>query len=170
MATATRKTYTRLDNNRSVPTRVTPSEQPPKHSVSVAAAIINDDGRFLAIRRADNGRWEPPGGVLELHESIEQGLIREVAEETGLRIEPVALTGVYKNMQRGIVALVFRCTIVGHTRWQPDEVDDVGWLTPGELSQMSEAYRVRLLDALDPGSPHVRAHDGVDLLERPPVG
>ena len=60
----------------------------PKHSVSVAAAIIDDDGRFLVIRRADNGRWEPPGGVLELDESIEAGLVREVEEETGLRVEP----------------------------------------------------------------------------------
>jgi ADP-ribose pyrophosphatase YjhB (NUDIX family) len=146
---------------------VTPSQQPPKHSVSVAAAIVDDDGRFLAIRRADNGRWEPPGGVLELDESIEQGLIREVAEETGLRVEPLALTGVYKNMERGIVALVFRCAIVGHTAQPRDEVDEVGWLAPDELSRMSEAYRVRLLDALDSESPRVRAHDGTRLLGQP---
>jgi 8-oxo-dGTP diphosphatase len=143
---------------------VTPSEQPPKHSVSVAAAIIDDDGRFLAIRRADNGRWEPPGGVLELDEAIDEGLIREVAEETGLTVEPVALTGVYKNMERGIIALVFRCTIVGHTAHAADEVDEIQWLTPDELSRMSEAYRVRLLDALDSQLPHVRAHDGAQLL------
>jgi 8-oxo-dGTP diphosphatase len=143
---------------------VTPSEQTPKHSVSVAAAIVDDDGRFLAIRRADNGRWEPPGGVLELHESIEEGLIREVAEETGLTVEPLALTGVYKNMQRGIIALVFRCKIVGHTARPPDEVDQIQWLAPDELSRMSEAYRVRLLDALDSAAPRVRAHDGAQLL------
>jgi ADP-ribose pyrophosphatase YjhB (NUDIX family) len=146
---------------------VTPSQQPPKHSVSVAAAIVDDNGRFLAIRRADNGRWEPPGGVLELDESIEQGLIREVAEETGLRVKPLALTGVYKNMERGIVALVFRCAIVGHTAQPRDEVDEVGWLAPDELSRMSEAYSVRLLDALDSGSPRVRAHDGTRLLGQP---
>src|SRR5438034_6046960 len=87
-------------------------QQPPKHSVSVAAAILDAGGRFLAIRRADNGRWEPPGGVLELNESITDGLIREVHEETGLHVRPLALTGVYKNMTRGIVALVFRCEIV----------------------------------------------------------
>src|SRR3954451_11920279 len=74
------------------------SSQPPKHSVSVAAAIRDDAGRFLVISRADNGRWEPPGGVLELDESITDGLIREVHEETGLQVQPVALTGVYKNM------------------------------------------------------------------------
>jgi 8-oxo-dGTP diphosphatase len=143
---------------------VTTSQPPPKHSVSVAAAIIDDDGRFLAIRRADNGRWEPPGGVLELDESIEQGLIREVVEETGLTVEPIALTGVYKNMQHGIVALVFRCAVVGHAAQPRDEVDEVRWLAPAELSLMSEAYRVRLLDASSSGAPRVRAHDGVQLV------
>jgi 8-oxo-dGTP diphosphatase len=142
-------------------------DQPPKHSVSVAAAIIDDDGRFLVIRRADNGRWEPPGGVLELHESIEQGLIREVAEETGVHVEPVALTGVYKNVRRGIVALVFRCSILNQTPHPSSEVSEVAWLTAGELDRMDEAYRVRLLDALDPAAPRVRTHDGIQLLALP---
>jgi 8-oxo-dGTP diphosphatase len=52
-------------------------------------------------------------GVLELTETIHDGLRREVREETGLDIEPGALTGVYKNMPRGIIALVFRCKITG---------------------------------------------------------
>lgn len=141
-----------------------PPNDSPRHSVSVAAAVVDRDGRFLAVRRADNGRWEPPGGILELDESIEQGLVREVAEETGLIVDPIALTGVYKNMNRGIVALVFRCSIVGHAAHALDEVDEVGWLTREELSRMSEAYRVRLLDALGRGNPRVRAHDGAQLL------
>jgi ADP-ribose pyrophosphatase YjhB (NUDIX family) len=53
--------------------------------------------------------------VLELAESIHDGLRREVREETGLDVEPIALTGVYKNLTRGIVALVFRCKITGAT-------------------------------------------------------
>lgn len=141
-----------------------PSDQSPKHSVSVAAAIIDDDGRFLVIRRADNGHWEPPGGVLELGESITHGLIREVAEETGLNVVPLALTGVYKNMHRAIVALVFRCTIVGRAAHTTGEVDELRWLAPSELSRMTEAYRVRLLDALDHDSPRIRAHDGAQLV------
>ena len=40
----------------------------PKHSVSVAGIVVDDHGRVLVIRRDDNGRWEPPGGVLELDE------------------------------------------------------------------------------------------------------
>jgi 8-oxo-dGTP diphosphatase len=146
---------------------VTATNEPARHSVSVAAAIIDDQGRFLAIRRADNGQWEPPGGVLELDESIEAGLIREVAEETGLTVKPIALSGAYKNMRRGIVALVFRCEITGQSgEPPPGEVDEVAWLGPDQLSRMSEAYRVRLLDALDSGPPHVRAHDGTRLVAR----
>ena len=141
----------------------------PRHSVSVAAAVIDDRGRALAIRRRDNGHWEPPGGVLELGETIYDGLRREVAEETGLLVEPDALTGVYKNMTRGIVALVFRCHVVGGTERTSSETDRIAWLTPDQVRErMTEAYAVRLLDALrNPDHPIIRAHDGVHLLTEP---
>ncbi|GAA5034289.1 NUDIX hydrolase [Actinopolymorpha pittospori] len=135
----------------------------PLHSVSVAAAVIDDDGRILAIRRRDNSHWEPPGGVIELGETIHDGLRREVNEETGLVVEPDALTGVYKNMNRGIVALVFRCYLVGGSEHTSSETDRVAWLTPDEVrNRMSEAYAVRLLDALptDEPRPAIRTHDG----------
>lgn len=144
---------------------MTPSDQLPKHSVSVAAAIIDDEGRFLVSRRADNGHWEPPGGVLELDESIEHGLIREVAEEAGLKVEPLALTGVYKNMERGIIALVFRCSIIGYTPAVRGEVDEVRWLYSDELCWLAESYRIRLLDALATDPPTVRSHDGSRLVD-----
>ena len=58
----------------------------PQHSVSVAGVVVRDDGRVLAIRRADNGTWEPSGGVLELSETLEDGVRREVYEETGVKV------------------------------------------------------------------------------------
>ena len=64
------------------------NSQLPRHSVSVSGVIIDEQGRALLIQRRDNHHWEPPGGVLELDESIEDGLRREVREETGLDIEP----------------------------------------------------------------------------------
>jgi 8-oxo-dGTP diphosphatase len=137
----------------------------PRHSVSVAAAIIDHDGRLLAVRRRDNGHWEPPGGVLELDETIHAGLVREVREETGLEVEPEALTGVYKNIRRGIIALVFRCRIVEGEPGATSEVQEVAWLTPAQVrEQMDEAYATRLLDALRPGPAAIRAHDGLSLL------
>ena len=51
-----------------------------RHSVSVAGVVVDDAGRALLIRRRDNGHWEPPGGILELNEDIEDGLRREVRE------------------------------------------------------------------------------------------
>ena len=136
-----------------------------RHSVSVAGVITDDDGRALLIRRRDTLHWEPPGGVLELNESIEAGLRREVQEETGLTIEPVALTGVYKNMVRGIIALVFRCKVVSGHLAVNDEVSGFQWATPEEVKSMAdEAFAVRVLDALaDNSSPTVRHHDGVHI-------
>lgn len=139
----------------------------PLHSVSVAGAVVREDGRLLAIRRADNGTWELPGGVLELTESPEAGVIREVMEETGIQVEVNELTGVYKNTTRGIVALVFRCKPAGGTEQTSAESTAVEWLTPEEISdRMTQVYAIRLLDALDDAGPHVRSHDGRHLLGR----
>jgi 8-oxo-dGTP diphosphatase len=141
------------------------AESSPRHSVSVAAAIVNESGRLLAVRRRDNGHWEPPGGMLELHETIQAGLVREVREETGLEVEPQALSGVYKNMRRGIVALVFRCRIIGGEPRPTREAKQVSWLSPDQVRDlMDEAYATRLLDALRPGPAAIRAHDGLSLL------
>ena len=143
------------------------AESSPRHSVSVAAAVVNEAGQLLAVRRRDNGHWEPPGGILELDETIQAGLVREVQEETGVQVEPMALSGVYKNMRRGIIALVFRCRIVaGAGEPQPTaEAEQIAWLSADQVRElMYEAYATRLLDALQPGPAAIRAHDGLSLL------
>lgn len=142
------------------------SDEPlPKHSVSVAAAVIDEEGRALAVQRRDNGKWEPPGGVLELGETIPEGLAREVYEETGLAVEPEFVSGVYKNMRHGIVAIVFRCHATGGELRESDETKGFAWLTPDEIQdRMTEVFAVRILDAYEPDGPKVRSHDGVNLL------
>ncbi|MFE4514259.1 NUDIX hydrolase [Kitasatospora sp. NPDC056783] len=142
------------------------SRSTPLHSVSVAGVVVREDGRVLAIRRADNGTWEPPGGVLELDEAIEDGVRREVYEETGIKVGVERLTGVYKNLSRGIVALVFRCRPESGAERLSDEAIEVDWLTPAEASEwMAEVYAVRVLDALrDDAAPSIRTHDGRRLL------
>ena len=138
----------------------------PRHSVSVAAVVVDNHDRALLVRRRDNDHWEPPGGVLELHEGVIEGLRREVAEETGLQVEPSALTGVYKNMARGIVALVFRCHQSGGRATTASETAEIRWATREEVTDLADpAYAVRVLDALDFATPPaVRAHDGVRLV------
>ena len=104
------------------------------HSVSVAGVVIDENGRTLVIQRRDNGRWEPPGGVLERDEPIIEGLLREVREETGLIVEPLALTGVYKNMRLGVVALVFRCRPADGTLTENSEAAGFRWVRESEVS------------------------------------
>ncbi len=139
----------------------------PRHSVSVAAVIVNGAGKVLLTQRVDNDHWEPPGGVLELGESIEDGLRREIREETGLEIDIERLTGVYKNMLRGIVALVFRCRLTDPTAEAglSTEVRRFRWADARQAKAvMDEAYAVRVIDALAPDGPILRQHDGVGLL------
>jgi 8-oxo-dGTP diphosphatase len=138
----------------------------PRHSVSVAAVVVDGQDRALLIRRRDNGHWEPPGGILELSEHITDGLRREVAEETGLQVEPSALTGVYKNMSQGIIALVFRCHETGGRLTTASETAEVRWASRPEVAALADqAYAIRVLDALDfAAPPAVRAHDGVRLI------
>jgi 8-oxo-dGTP diphosphatase len=136
----------------------------PKHSVSVAGIVVRDDDRVLVIRRDDNGHWEAPGGVLELNESFEDGVRREVLEETGLNVTVQRLTGVYKNLTHGIVALVYRCRPADGDTRPTAEAREVRWMTREEVqSAMNPAFAVRVLDAFDEDV-HSRTHDGVNLL------
>ncbi len=63
---------------------------PARPIVAVGAVVLNDTGQVLLIKRAKPpraGEWSLPGGAIELGETIEAALIREVREETGLDIK-----------------------------------------------------------------------------------
>jgi 8-oxo-dGTP diphosphatase len=105
------------------------------------------------------------GGILERDETFEEGVVREVAEETGVTVEVERLTGVYKNMTRGIVALVYRCHPTAGAPYPTTESVAIEWIAPGDVAErMIPAYAIRVLDALAP-SPASRAHDGIEVLQ-----
>ncbi len=142
----------------------------PKYSVSVAGVVVDESDRVLAVKRMDNGRWEAPGGVLELGETLAEGVRREVAEETGVHVEVGRMTGAYQNLALGVIALVFRCRPVGGVPTPSEESRQVEWLTLGEVrDRMPLVFAIRVLDAFGDRVEH-RVHDGVSLLnegERP---
>ena len=134
------------------------------HSVSVAGVVVDETGRVLVVQRRDNARWEAPGGILERDETFEEGVVREVAEETGILVDVDRLTGVYKNLTRGIIALVYRCHPIGGQGRSTDESSQVRWVHRNEIDGlMTEAYAVRVHDAFSE-IPSSRAHDGRILV------
>jgi HAD superfamily hydrolase (TIGR01450 family) len=70
---------------------------PERVAAGVAAVVLDRKGRVLLGRRADNGLWGLPSGRVEVGETAEEAVVREVREETGLRVEVVRLVGVYSD-------------------------------------------------------------------------
>ncbi|MGW0518240.1 NUDIX hydrolase [Crossiella sp. NPDC003009] len=135
-----------------------------RYSVSVAGVVVDGAGRVLVIRRRDNGRWEPPGGVLEVGETFEQGVRREVCEETGIVVRVERLTGVYQNLVRDVVALVFRCSPETTEAVPTEEASEVRWLALEQVREvMVPAFAIRVADAFAEVA-RTRVHDGVRLL------
>jgi 8-oxo-dGTP pyrophosphatase MutT (NUDIX family) len=69
------------------------------------SAVLLDENhaRVLLTRRSDNGMWCLPGGMIEAGESVAEGCIREVYEETGLRVRILRLSGVYSDPDNLVV-------------------------------------------------------------------
>jgi 8-oxo-dGTP diphosphatase len=75
-------------------------EYPERPLVGVGGVVI-DYGRALLIRRASEplrGEWSIPGGMLELGETLEQGVARELLEETGLQVRVLELIEVFERI------------------------------------------------------------------------
>ena len=132
---------------------------PDRPIVGVLAVVLRGD-RVLVVRRANApmlGRWGFPGGVLELGETIAQGAMRELLEETGVTAEaagPLTVIDTIDRDREGRVRYHYTLVaVIGH--WQSgdgvpgDDADDVAWLTRAEIIEQGLPTAPALLPLLD---------------------
>ena len=117
---------------------------PAAPSVGVGGVVVRD-GSVLLIRRGKEplrGRWVVPGGTVELGETLEGALVREMEEETGLVVEPLEILTVFDRIQREGDRVVYHYVIVDFLcRWRSGEAKaasdalEVAWARPDDLSR-----------------------------------
>lgn len=125
------------------------------------AVVYNDQGHVLLQKRADNGFWGLPGGGVEPGESVTQGVIREVWEETGLQVRVLRLVGVYSDPCNYVIAhypdgnivhnvsLCFACVYESGTLRLSEESTDLGYFPLETLPEpLLPSHRLRLHDTL----------------------
>lgn len=125
----------------------------PSRSIRVSAAVITDvDGRLLLVRKAGTTAFMQPGGKPEAGEDAAQTLIRELAEEIGLRLQPSDLTPLGEFTAPAanepgfaVVADVFRVDIGDQQPVTDAEIEELRWVDRGaastlEIAPLAAAY------------------------------
>ena len=108
-------------------------------------AVIVDQGRVLLVQRGREplkGHWSLPGGMVELGESLQAGVIREVEEETGLLVEPVELIELLDRIHRDgervryhYVIADYLCRVTGGELKAASDADAVRWVERKEWNK-----------------------------------
>jgi ADP-ribose pyrophosphatase YjhB (NUDIX family) len=112
-------------------------------SAATAAFITDKEGRLLVARRAKEpakGTLDLPGGFVDLHESAEEAIKREVKEETGLEIaHPEYLFSIpniylYSGINIHTVDLFYQCKVDDISAIRPDDdVAELYWIDPDKI-------------------------------------
>lgn len=122
-------------------------EYPDTPLIGVGAIII-DAGRVVLVKRGHaplKGEWSIPGGVLEVGETLRQGVVREAKEETGLTVEPAELLGVYDRMLKDdsgrtvyhYVLIDFLCRRVEGELLGAGDAEEAAWFTQDALRKLT---------------------------------
>ncbi|MFE9206531.1 NUDIX domain-containing protein [Micromonospora sp. NPDC007230] len=122
----------------------------------VSAVVTDDAGRLLLARRGDNGRWSLPAGMVDPGEQPAEALLREVYEETGVRVAIERVGGVATHPVRypngdtcEYLNVWFRCRAVGGAATADgDESVAVGWFDGTDLPELDDWSRLRIDTAL----------------------
>jgi ADP-ribose pyrophosphatase YjhB (NUDIX family) len=135
-------------------------EFPSTPLVGVGAVIVEAE-RVLLVRRGTEplkGHWSLPGGLLEVGESLTEGVKREVREETGLVVEPVELIDLIDKIHREnnrvryhYVIADYLCSVTGGQLLAASDADAVRWVERAEWNSHSalrlDPVTVRVIEA-----------------------
>jgi 8-oxo-dGTP diphosphatase len=122
-------------------------EYPERPMVGVGGVVIRDQ-RALLIRRGSaplEGEWSIPGGMLEIGETILEGVQRELLEETAIEVKVLDLIEVFERLTRDeagklkyhFVILDYLCEAVRGEARAGSDVTDVAWALEAELNAYS---------------------------------
>jgi 8-oxo-dGTP diphosphatase len=123
--------------------KVTSSREYPERPIVGVGGVIIDNGRALLIRRGSEplrGEWSIPGGTLELGESLQEGVARELREETGLHVRVLELKRLQASAQKHqprfhFVIVDYLCERISGEPCAGSDVTDVALATEDELGQ-----------------------------------
>ena len=122
-------------------------------NIGGTAAIINDTGQILLMKRADDSTWGFIGGYAELNETPAETAVREAKEETGLSIQPVELVGLYnrppdERNPHGFVGITYLCEVDGGTLEVSHEGEDLRYWNLDEVPQWHKDHAQVAHDAM----------------------
>jgi len=117
--------------------------------IGVFGIITDDQRRVLLCHRRDYDLWNLPGGGLKKDESPWEGVIREIKEETGLKVVVERISGVYAKPEQNEIVFSFLCRIAnGHIAFG-DEVDKIEYFEFEKIPQNTAPKQIeRIKDAL----------------------
>ena len=115
----------------------------------VVLAIIDHADHLVMIRRRLAplaGYWAPPGGYVELGESLEDAVIREAREETGLDVVVDGFVGAYSQTGARALILAYRAHSTGGHPVAGDDAAELRLVAPGQLPLQRSPEGAPLLD------------------------
>jgi len=117
----------------------------PTHIVAAAGYVFDKDGNMLLVKTNNRG-WDCTGGQIEIGENLEEGVLREILEESGITASVRCLVGVYSNVGQHLfydgvtnvptkVMFDFICDYIDGEPTVSDETSEVIWVPKAEVMQ-----------------------------------
>ena len=130
------------------------SREYPKHPIpGVAATIIHENRILLALRGKppSQGMWGLPGGVVEVGETLEEAVVREIKEETSVDVEPIKLITIFDTIRRDkegrikthFILFEYLCKYLGGEVKAASDAPDARWISLDALDSIDIMHSTR---------------------------